>query len=154
MLDVNDKYRNNENTDDLVVAVIYNVFGINITINNIERSHRLEAINNRGNLRSARTNPIPIILRFNSFCNRQEVFKVKRSSKGNQVSLSENLRNTAMELTRETLYLDGMFSVSSHICFDILGPWMLLGYPTRVIVFAYDSFSHDVSFACIPSSPL
>ena len=27
-----------ENTDDLVVAVIYNVFGINITVNNIERS--------------------------------------------------------------------------------------------------------------------
>ena len=27
IIDVNEKYRNNENTDDLVVAVIYNVFG-------------------------------------------------------------------------------------------------------------------------------
>ena len=79
MLDVNEKYRNNENTDDLVVAVIYNVVGINITVNNIERSHRLEALNNRRNLRSARINPTPIILRINSFCNSQEVFKAKRS---------------------------------------------------------------------------
>ena len=99
MLDVNEKYRNNENTDDLVVAVIYNVFGINITVNNIERSHRLEALNNRRNLRSARINRTPIILRINSFCNSQEVFKAKRSWKGKQVSLPENLSNTAMELT-------------------------------------------------------
>ena len=79
MLDVNEKYRNNENTEDLVVAVIYNVFGINITVNNIERNHRLEALNNRRNLRSARINRTPIILRINSFCNSQEVFKAKRS---------------------------------------------------------------------------
>ena len=79
IIDVNEKYRNNENTDDLVVAVIYNVFGINITVNNIERSHRLEALNNRRNLRSARINPTPIILRINSFRNSQEVFKAKRS---------------------------------------------------------------------------
>ena len=74
MLDVNEKYRNNENTDDLVVAVIYNVFGINITVNSA-----LREANNRRNLRSARINRTPIILRMNSFCNSQEVFKAKRS---------------------------------------------------------------------------
>ena len=60
MFGVDEKYRNNENTDDLVVAVINNEFGINITVNNIERSHRLEAINNRRNLRSARINPLQL----------------------------------------------------------------------------------------------
>ena len=45
---------NSENTDDLVVAVINNDLGIDITVHEIERSHRLGPINNRRNLRSVR----------------------------------------------------------------------------------------------------
>ena len=84
---------NKENTDVLVVGIINNELGINITVNEIERSHRLGPINNQRNLRSVRINPRPIILRFNSFRKSQEVFKAKRALKGKQISLSENLTN-------------------------------------------------------------
>ena len=89
---------NSENTDDLVVAVINNDLGIDITVHEIERSHRLGPINNRRNLRSVRVNPRPIILRFNSFRKRQKVFKAKRSLKGKKVSLSENLTKQRYEI--------------------------------------------------------
>ena len=89
---------NSENTDDLVVAVINNDLGIDITVHEIERSHRLGPINNRRNLRSARVNPRPIILRFNSFRKRQKVFKAKWSLKGKKVSLSENSTKQRYEI--------------------------------------------------------
>ena len=80
-----------------MVSNINNI-GIDITVHQIERSHRLGPINNHRNLRSVRVNPRPIILRFNSFRKRQEVFKAKRSLKGKKVSLSENLTKTRYEI--------------------------------------------------------
>ena len=42
----------NESTDVLVLSAINKDFGINIRLDDIERSHRLGPINNRRNLRS------------------------------------------------------------------------------------------------------
>ena len=61
----------NDNTDGLVRSVINKDSGINIKLDDIERSHRLGPIKNRRNLRSTKNISRPIIMRFNYFRKRQ-----------------------------------------------------------------------------------
>ena len=84
----------NESTDDVVAAVINDNLGINLSVDEIERSHRLGPLNitdNRQNLRSSKKYCRPIIVRFKFICKKIEVFKSKRALKGKQISISENL---------------------------------------------------------------
>ena len=82
-----------QDTDGILLNVINNDLGLtNITIEDIQRSHRLGPFKkDQRNLRSARKNPRPIIMRFSSWRDRQKVFKAKRNLKGKKISISENL---------------------------------------------------------------
>ena len=101
----------NESTDDLVLSVINKDLGINIRLDDIERSYRLGPINNWRNLRSNKTISRPIIIRFNSFRKRQEVFKRKRNLKGKQVSISENHTKRRYEIYKAAMNKYGLGKV-------------------------------------------
>ena len=74
-------------------------------LDDIEGSHRLGPINNRRNLRPARINALPIILRFNYFRKRQEVFKAK---------LSENRTKHRYEIYKVTVTKYGRGKVAKY----------------------------------------
>ena len=93
-----------ENTDELALAIINNDIGLNNTnINEIQRSHRLGPKKNQRNLRSNKTSNRPIIVRFTNYSTRRMVFKAKRNLKGKNISLSENLTQS-----RYNLYLSAI----------------------------------------------
>lgn len=74
---------NGENTDLLILDVV-NKMKVNITINDIERSHRLGKPGASGR-------PRPIIVRFSSYRIRAAVFAQKRMLKGSAVVVQEDL---------------------------------------------------------------
>lgn len=90
-----------EKTDEMVIEAINNEVGVHISINDIERSHRLGPKKTSRVLRSTSDNPRPIILRFSSFRKRDEVFRNKRKLKGKSISLSENLTKEKYTLYQE-----------------------------------------------------
>ena len=93
-----------ENTDELALAIINNDIGLNNTnINEIQRSHRLGPKKQQRNLRSNKTSNRPIIVRFTNYSTRRMVFKAKRNLKGKNISLSENLTQS-----RYNLYLSAI----------------------------------------------
>ena len=61
------------------------------TINDIQRSHRLGRRNTKHFTRSQAQKPRPIIVRFGDFRKRQQVFRNKKTLKGMNVSITENL---------------------------------------------------------------
>ena len=94
-----------ENTDDIILKVINEDLGLmNITIDDIQRSHRLgpkrEATRNT---RSSRVFPRPIIFKFVNFRKRTMVFKEKKKLKNKDVSLSENLTKKRYLLLKESI---------------------------------------------------
>ena len=93
----------NENTDILVLNVINNELGVQLSLKEIQRSHRLGPKNTRRNRRNTKANIRPIIFKFMSNRKRQEVFKAKRNLKGKHVSIPENLTRARCELYRAAI---------------------------------------------------
>lgn len=94
---------NDENTDNKVTEVIKNEIGIEFTINDIQRSHRLGRKDFRRKLRSGTEKPRPIIFRFVSYRKRDEVFKNKRKLKGKPFVISENITRYNYLLYKEAV---------------------------------------------------
>ena len=82
-----------ENTDDICMDIINQRIGVNITIDEIERSHR---VGPKKHQTSRRTKPRPVIIRFASMRKRIEVYKNKKNLKGMNILITESL--TAMQL--------------------------------------------------------
>lgn len=101
----------NEVTDDHVLNVIENDLNINISINDIERSHRLGTKQSQRILRSTHEYVRPIICRFSSFRKRKEVFGNKKKLKGKTISISENLTKTRYGIYQEAIKRIGMGKV-------------------------------------------
>ena len=80
-----------ENTDDVVIETINKELGLNIKMENIQRSHRVGPRNNSRATRNKQVKSRPIIFRFRDFRERQRVFKNKKLLKGKGISISENL---------------------------------------------------------------
>ena len=83
--------KDNEDTDNLVLGRINTNLGVNLSLDDIQRSHRLGPKTNKRTTRSAKGSSRPIIFKFSNYRKRQEVFKAKRKLKGLNLSLSENL---------------------------------------------------------------
>lgn len=93
-----------DNTDNHVLSVINDLMGLSdITIDDIQRSHRLGPKTTRRNTRSANVKPRPIIMKFLNFRKRQLVFKNKSSLKGKKIAITENLTRI-----RYSLYMAAM----------------------------------------------
>ena len=90
-----------ENTDDLVIDVIKNKLRIqDISVNSIQRSHRLGPRKTGRQLRSAQDRPRPIIVRFASWRTRVAVFKIKKELKGSSFMITESLTKYRYQLLK------------------------------------------------------
>ena len=93
-----------EDTDVIVLSVINEKMNLaNVTIDDIERSHRLGPKKERRTTRSNQNKSRPIIVKFVNFRKRKLVFKNKSSLKGENVSISENLTKTRYELYQASM---------------------------------------------------
>ena len=92
-----------ENTDDLVINVITENLEIDLTTDDIQRSHRLGIKSSQRTLRSTREKTRPIIFRFSSYRKRDEVYKNKRKLKGKKITITENLTKRRFLLYSEAM---------------------------------------------------
>ena len=81
---------NDENTDDLVLKAINEKLDVEITENEIDRSHRI------GRKKDGQK-PRPIIVKLTRYNTRKKVFASKRRLKGTGVSITESVTAKRME---------------------------------------------------------
>jgi hypothetical protein len=105
-----------EKTDDIVIDIVNNKIGVDLSVVDIERSHRLGVPKHQRVLRSSqsRTRPRPIIFRFSSYRKRDEVFRKKKALKGEGISISENLTKSRYLLYQEAIRKLGLGKVWSQ----------------------------------------
>ena len=103
-----------EKTDDIVIDIINNKIGVDLSEVDIERSHRLGVPKHQRVLRSTQNRPRPIIFRFSSYRKRDEVFRNKRALKGQGISISENLTKGRYLLYQEAIRKLGLGKVWSQ----------------------------------------
>lgn len=73
-----------ENTDVIVLSILKSTLGVDISINDLERTHR---IGNRSDTGKGRA----IIIKFCSYRKRCQVYEVKKKLKGSKLALTEDL---------------------------------------------------------------
>ena len=93
----------NENTDDLVIKTVNEELLEAITINEIDRSHRLGK-SQAGKIR-------PVIVKFARFHTRNKIFRKKKLLKGKQVSITESLTKRRMAELKEAREKHGFHDV-------------------------------------------
>ena len=93
----------NENTDDLVIKTINEELLEAITINEIDRSHRLGK-SQAGKIR-------PVIVKFARYHTRNKIFRKKKLLKGKQVSITESLTKRRMAELKEAREKHGFHDV-------------------------------------------
>ena len=81
---------NDENTDDLVLKTINKRLDVDITENDIDRSHRM------GRKKDGQI-PGPIIVKLTRYNTREKVFASKRKLKGTSISIMDSLTAKIME---------------------------------------------------------
>lgn len=90
-----------EKTDDQIIQIINSEMDINLSYDDIHRSHRLGSKSNRRITRS-NNRTRPIIFRLISYRKRQEIFYNKRKLKGKDYTISENLTKYKYDLLKES----------------------------------------------------
>lgn len=80
----------NEDTDQLAIDTINQNMNETITLNDIDRTHRLGPVKNEGNKKR------PIIVKFSRYYVKNKVFGKKKMLKGKNVSITESLTKTRM----------------------------------------------------------
>ena len=103
----------NVETDDVILSVLNNDLNLpHISINDIQRSHRLGPIKRNDRLlRSNKPRCRPIIVKFLNFRTRQEVFKVKSRLKGKHFMITESLTKNRYDLFKAALLKYGKGNV-------------------------------------------
>ena len=92
----------NEKTDEMCLHIIYEKVRVDISLNDISRSHRLGRPISK--IAQETLNPItPVIVKFTNMRKRLEVFRPKRNLKGSNLPITENLTQK-----RYNLYKDAM----------------------------------------------
>ena len=99
--------KNDENTDNVVVEMINDNLGVNITENDLDRSHRL------GKKDSNRSKPRPIIVKLARYNTRSKIFYNKKKLKGKNISITESLTKVRMQALKEAQEEKGFKNVWS-----------------------------------------
>ena len=84
-----------EVTDTICLDIIISHIGVEISLKDIQRSHR---VGPKRQQTTRRTKPRPIICRFSSIRKRMEVFRNKKNLKGKNILITESLTNFRYEL--------------------------------------------------------
>lgn len=91
-----------EDTDVKAIEIARKI-GVDLSIEDIDRSHRIGVRNN--------DRPRPIIIKFVSYRKRSEVFHSKKNLKGSGVTIREDLTKMRHSLLKETINKYGVRSV-------------------------------------------
>lgn len=103
-----------ENTDELIIDIIKNDVDIEISENDIDRTHRIGAPRNPGE------KPRPIIVKFVRYNVRKKVFGNKKRLKGKNTSITESLtkyRMGKLKQAREEFGFDKVWTYDGKILF-------------------------------------
>ena len=100
--------KNNEDTDQEIINIVKNDLGEEITIHDIDRTHRL------GKRKLDNNVPRPIIVKLtrNSVCHR--FFKTKKKLKGKSVSITESLTKRRVVELKKAKEMYGFKNVRSQ----------------------------------------
>ena len=94
----------NDDTDAIALNIINEKVGVALTIDDIQRSHRVgpKVIQKRETRSSKEFKPRhrPIIVRFSNWRKRNQVFRAKKALKGQNISISENLTKIRYNLLK------------------------------------------------------
>ena len=95
----------NEDTDVQIIEMCSEHLNMDLNISAIERSHRLGP-RRQSKKPSTRNNrkddkPRPIIARFSSYRDRQSLFSIKKKLKGKNISITENLTKSRLDLLKK-----------------------------------------------------
>ena len=106
---------NNEDTDQEIINIVKNDLGEEITIHDIDRTHRL------GKRKLDNNVPRPIIVKFTRYNVRNRIFKTKKKLKGKTVSITESLtkrRVVELKKAREMHGFKNVWSQDGKILFS------------------------------------
>ena len=90
-----------EDTDEIALDIIKNAVGIDVTMEAIERTHRVGLKKKSVTTRNSKPKTRPIIVRFASMRVRMEVFRNKKKLKGKPISITESLTKSRYELLQK-----------------------------------------------------
>ena len=99
--------KDDEDTDDIVVKLVTDDLGVEISEYDIVRSHRLGPKRNIIKTRSTKNNTRPIIFRLAKWSTRYAIYSNKRKLKGSKISISENLTAQRYERYKAAIELYG-----------------------------------------------
>ena len=107
---IEQKDQEEENTDEIVLDVFRNIMGMRISIDEVERTHRL---GRKANINSTTEDRLPksgrpIIVKFSTYSKQQEIFSNKKKLKGSGLVLTENLTKTRMHLLTKAREIVGV----------------------------------------------
>ena len=106
--------KQDESTDDTVIKVFKDNLGVDVNINEIDRSHRLGKPNENANKHR------PIIVKFIGYNMRSKVFNKKKLLKGKNMSITESLTPLRMEMlkkAREEYTIQNVWTSDGKIMF-------------------------------------
>ena len=88
----------NEDTDNVALDIIKNQIGVDISISDIERSHR---VGSKKAKQTRKSKHRPLIMGFASMRKRMEVFASKKKLKSKEILLTESLTKFRYELLKK-----------------------------------------------------
>ena len=99
-----------EDTDTLVCDKVNELLGVELSLNDIKRSHRLgvkKSNNNNQRATRSRSSPAqicrPIIFRLQSYNKRRDIFTSKKHLKSTGITITENLTRTRYDIYRSAI---------------------------------------------------
>ena len=95
-----------EDSNEAVISVCNGKLELNISADDIDRSHRL--VSSRHSNDDNNTRPRPIIVKFRSYETRRRVFSARRKLKGSKVVVTENLTKRRSELYKKVRALSNV----------------------------------------------
>ena len=103
-----------ENTDNIVLNVIKEHLDIELSVKDLDRSHRIGKRNSNSKRR-------PIMVKFISYNNRREIFNNKKRIKGTSVSIAESLtaeRMQQLKIVGDQFGFKDVWSIDRRIMYE------------------------------------
>ena len=102
-----------ENTDNIVLNVIKEHLDVELSVKDVDRSHRIGKSNSKSKRKL-------IIVKFINYNDRREIFNNKRRLKGTGVSISESLttgRMRQLKIARDQFGFNNVWSIDGRIMY-------------------------------------
>ena len=102
-----------ENTDNIVLNVIKEHLDVELSVKDMDRSHRIGKSNSKSKRKL-------IIVKFINYNDRREIFNNKRRLKGTGVSISESLttgRMRQLKIARDQFGFNNVWSIDGRIMY-------------------------------------